>query len=286
MNNPSLIRKLPNNAAGKDYVVGDLHGCFDLLEQLLAHVCFDTNTDRLFSVGDLIDRGPDSLRCLRLLTEPWFYAVQGNHELMMLDFLTPYLTTGKLKNLEDISETGFLEYGGDWIAAYFQPEHECMSDEFNNGLAMILELPRFLVVGTDNARFHVVHAELVKSDYRHSGQTVWLDSDIDRWVDGEDIDINTLERFFWGRKLMRSEGYPAVQHGLSTTFCGHTVANTPRQVLSHLCIDTGAFLTLNNHYAKAGEYGLTLFDVQEASWLRASYGSSNVIMGTAISTPC
>ena len=79
------IQKLPSNQLGKDYIVGDLHGCFSLLERLMKEVSFNKNHDRLFSVGDLIDRGPESLRCLQLLSEPWFYAVKGNHEDMFLE---------------------------------------------------------------------------------------------------------------------------------------------------------------------------------------------------------
>jgi serine/threonine protein phosphatase 1 len=277
MINPSLIRKLPNNTNGKDYVIGDLHGCFDLLEQLLEFVCFDTSCDRLFSVGDLIDRGPDSLRCLGLLTEPWFYAVQGNHELMMLDFFAPYLTSGTVKTLEDVSEIGFLVNGGDWIDAYFQPQLECMSDEFNRSLNSVLEIPLILVVGDGDSRFNVVHAELTKPGYQLYKQPVWLDSDLDRWINEEEMDANTQDRILWGRKLMRSKDYPAVQQGLSTTFCGHTIANHPRRVLSHLCIDTGAFISLESYYAESTEYGLTLFDVQEERWFQSSYGNSNVV---------
>jgi len=95
----TTIQKLPSNTRGTDYVIGDLHGCFSLLERLLDEVRFDKSRDRLFSVGDLIDRGPESLRCLQLLAEPWFYAVQGNHENMMLNFFLPYLTSGKLEQL-------------------------------------------------------------------------------------------------------------------------------------------------------------------------------------------
>src|SRR3546814_1363745 len=76
----ALHRHLPANTAGRDFIVGDLHGCLDLLQVELARIAFDPTRDRLFSVGDLTDRGPDSMGCLRLLREPWFYAVHGNHE--------------------------------------------------------------------------------------------------------------------------------------------------------------------------------------------------------------
>jgi serine/threonine protein phosphatase 1 len=62
-----LIKKLPANTQGTDYVVGDLHGCFKLLERLLADVQFDKANDRLFSVGDLADRGPDCVLCPKIL---------------------------------------------------------------------------------------------------------------------------------------------------------------------------------------------------------------------------
>lgn len=261
--------------------MGDLHGCYELLEQLLEEVAFNKTHDRLFSVGDLIDRGPNSLRCLDLLAEPWFYAVQGNHEFMMIDFFMEYLGNGQLKNLDDINETGFLENGGDWIIEYFQPTGKYMSEQFNRCLAMVLKMPQVLVVGEGDTRFHVIHAELVRSDHRSATQMVWLDSDIDRWLNGEEIDINTLDRLYWGRKLMSGEANNPLQIGLATTFCGHTVAKRPRKVFSHLCIDTGAFLSLDKYYGESGEYGLTLYDVKNACWFKAAFNKSTIEVGTS-----
>ncbi|MFB1009911.1 MAG: metallophosphoesterase, partial [Thiopseudomonas sp.] len=43
------------------YAVGDLQGCLEPLQQLLQQVQFDPASDRLWLVGDLINRGPDSL---------------------------------------------------------------------------------------------------------------------------------------------------------------------------------------------------------------------------------
>jgi len=73
------------NTKGRDFFVGDMHGEFDLFVGKLHHLGFDFNVDRCFSVGDLIDRGPKSRDCLMLLEEPWFFAVMGNHEAMMID---------------------------------------------------------------------------------------------------------------------------------------------------------------------------------------------------------
>src|SRR3546814_3946147 len=66
-----------------------MHGCLDLFQAQLDRIGFDPTKDRIFSVGDLADRGPDSMGCLRLLREPWFHAVRGNHEDMLLDYAYP-----------------------------------------------------------------------------------------------------------------------------------------------------------------------------------------------------
>ncbi len=46
-----MIKKLPRNRAGRDWVVGDLHGCFELLRRLMKTIGFNPQTDRLISVA-------------------------------------------------------------------------------------------------------------------------------------------------------------------------------------------------------------------------------------------
>lgn len=82
---PPSLKIVPPNEKGRDFVVGDLHGCYDKLMEKLHLVEFHTESDRLFSVGDLVDRGPKNVECLRLINEPWFHAVVGNHEDMMFE---------------------------------------------------------------------------------------------------------------------------------------------------------------------------------------------------------
>lgn len=69
------------------WVVGDLHGCRSQLDALLLENGFDKQSDLLISVGDIIDRGPDSPGCLELLEQPWFRCVLGNHEEMAIEAL-------------------------------------------------------------------------------------------------------------------------------------------------------------------------------------------------------
>lgn len=282
--NTSPIKQLPTNKVGKDYVVGDLHGCFDLLNRLMEHVNFDESCDRLFSVGDLVDRGPDSLFCLSFLDEPWFYAVQGNHELMMLEPFIDYLTDGEVENFDRIRKSGLYDFGGEWIEEHYQPGTKTMSAEFTYYLKKVLDLPVMLVVGESKNRFHIIHAELVVPAYLNSDQIVWLDSDIGQWLEQQSIHKNIQDIIYWGRTLMTNPPIELkntkIQPGLSTTFCGHTYATKPRQVLSHVCLDTGGYLSLESmgNWSTRG-YSLTLFDVQSSSWFSANYGKVVITEG-------
>lgn len=74
------FKRLDLSHARNVYVVGDIHGCFSLLETELEKIGFDRTQDHLISVGDLVDRGPESERVLEFLDYPWFHAVQGNHD--------------------------------------------------------------------------------------------------------------------------------------------------------------------------------------------------------------
>ena len=80
------IQFLPGNTTGHDYIIGDIHGCSELLSQALNLL---GPNDRLFIVGDLIDRGPDSLGVLRIVqNDPRVHVVRGNHEDVFLNAMS------------------------------------------------------------------------------------------------------------------------------------------------------------------------------------------------------
>jgi len=65
--------------------VGDIQGCLEPLQRLLAAVAFKKGSDRLLPVGDLVNKGPDSDGVLRLCRELGAEPVLGNHDFHWLE---------------------------------------------------------------------------------------------------------------------------------------------------------------------------------------------------------
>lgn len=71
--NKKWFLEIEQNNIGRDFIVGDLHGHYSKLIEGLKKINFDTEKDRLFCVGDLVDRGSEIEECLMLLKEKWFF---------------------------------------------------------------------------------------------------------------------------------------------------------------------------------------------------------------------
>lgn len=90
------------NTDGRDFVIGDLHAQYDWFDGLLDGLAFDPARDRMFCVGDLVDRGKHSFRVDRWLSCPWFLPIRGNHDQMVIENL---LVLGPEAEVEGNSQT-------------------------------------------------------------------------------------------------------------------------------------------------------------------------------------
>lgn len=99
------------------YAVGDLQGCLQPLKQLLTQVDFSPSRDQLWLVGDLVNRGPDSLETLRFITSLGDSAkiVLGNHDLHLLAVYYGYRKLSKKDTLSDILAADDCTSLMDWL---------------------------------------------------------------------------------------------------------------------------------------------------------------------------
>lgn len=66
------------------YVIGDIQGCWAELQDLLRQIHYQPDADEIFLLGDLVNRGPDSLLVLRWAFQNSIRTVLGNHDLHLL----------------------------------------------------------------------------------------------------------------------------------------------------------------------------------------------------------
>jgi len=101
-----------------DYVIGDIQGCYEPLKRLLDHINFDPQADRLWFVGDLVNRGPESLEVLRFIRELPVTprVVLGNHDLHFLSQLwSPNPVARPRDTLFDLLNAHDAEDLGQWL---------------------------------------------------------------------------------------------------------------------------------------------------------------------------
>ena len=101
------------------YVIGDIQGCLEEFEQLLRLIAFEPPRDRLWLVGDLVNRGPDSLGVLRKVMALGDAAVTvlGNHDLHLLTVAAGHRKPHRRDTLRPILDASDRDALLDWLRA-------------------------------------------------------------------------------------------------------------------------------------------------------------------------
>lgn len=193
---------IPKNKTGRDFVVGDIHGYYEKLRAEMTRVGFNETSDRLFSVGDIIDRGPDSEACLGLLYAPWFYMVRGNHEQMMVDALTS-------------------KRWPNWRRNYGRWTQTMETSDLKAWAKRLALTPIAMTVDHGDFTFGLCHAE---PDGRN-------------W-DQMRENPGSAKPMMWGRRALHTGKGKSVK-GVDITLHGHTPVKKPRWVGNRYFLDTG-----------------------------------------------
>lgn len=202
------IQRFGPNLLGRDLAVGDIHGHFPRLEFALAACAFDPQRDRLFSVGDLVDRGPDSIAALDWLAKPWFHAVRGNHE----DYAVRY---------RNVDIENWVVNGGAWFQLLPDHQKQRVSEAF-------AALPYVIEVETGAGVVGVLHADCPTQDWRKLGRALARPG-------GRSLCI-------WSRARI-TEGDQRGVDGVRAVVVGHTPLERPVRLGNVHHIDTGGWTT-------------------------------------------
>ena len=257
------IKTLPANTSGRDFVVGDLHGCFDQLQRFMDFISFDPSKDRMFSVGDLVDRGPKNVECLELLRKPWFHAVRGNHEDLMIDWFT-----------DGPTRQWWFPNGGDW---FMKIQGTDTGDVVRQDLLpLVQKLPLMITV---TGKFHVIHAEFLWdehiSDADLADERTFMTEAKQMSLDGDTITWGrNLFMPFYGQKpdpldvqaLKESTIAPVLTTSdVCTIFSGHTPMVGPTRIGPQINLDTMAFGTGRRPWA-----GLTICEPETGNFWKVT----------------
>ncbi len=206
----------PANTVGRDFIVADPHGYFTLLLQLLREVGFNGHKDRCFIAGDLVDRGPESEHVVALMTQPWCFAIRGNHDQWCVDAVF-----GE-------ADPSHMIYGGEWF--YGLP-----SQERREIATLLRDLPVAIEIeAADGRRVGVVHGECTHDDW--SRFLEGLSGELTQSY----ADYHAAEAMWRRRRFEKKR--PTRISGVDQIYVGHTV--TPEAIeLGNVCyLDTGVFL--------------------------------------------
>jgi serine/threonine protein phosphatase 1 len=155
--------------------VGDVHGCFSLLDAGLAARGFDPSRDRLFSVGDLVDRGDESPLVLQVVRRHQIKAVRGNHEQGILDWLSHgerAYDPDRIKSVRANADRGIDSWayhdsstkclvlnGGEWFLRLYCSVEDKAVEAVRNIASYLASLPYAIEIETDHGRVGIVHAD-------------------------------------------------------------------------------------------------------------------------------
>lgn len=200
-----LVRHFEENTKGRDFIVGDIHNCFSLFEKELDKVNVDFSVDRVFSVGDLFDRGPEPKEMTNFFLEQYgygFYPVVGNHELLF-----------KYYHLGEDYHGMFMHNGGEWVNKI---DYKTLTHLY----AAVNNLPYIITIAKGDKLYSVSHSEITSN---------WKEDSEDK-----------LKQMAWSRRMWSDPNIETPEE-FENCFIGHTIHKKVKRVGKYIDLDTGSY---------------------------------------------
>ncbi len=217
------VYRFEANRLGRDFIVGDIHGAFELVRHAMRAVKFDQTKDRLFSCGDLIDRGTQSSAAALFLDAPFAHAVMGNHEADLIELYSELRAEdGEHKEI-GIQALAKINWNGmRWLA-------ETGAHDRARVLRAISKLPLAIEVETSRGIVGIIHGEVpLGMDWATFRQGL---------LEGTP---SIVESCLSGRKRHALGNHDLIK-GIDRVFCGHTPQfDGARRLGNVFFVDTGA----------------------------------------------
>jgi diadenosine tetraphosphatase ApaH/serine/threonine PP2A family protein phosphatase len=194
------------SANGRTFIVGDVHGCLDMLKRLMGSIGWNPEADRLIFLGDFIDRGTQSRGVVEYVLEisrlsERVECLMGNHERILLDFMdgkdmNTFFLNGGLATLNSY-RTEQQKYGG-----FLIPDEHL---SFFHSLKLLIELDDYFVV-------HAGFRPGVRIENQSTEDLLWI------------RDSFIFSNYFFGKRVI----------------FGHTPFAQPLVMENKIGLDTGA----------------------------------------------
>ena len=217
------------------YVISDIHGEYDLFEELLDIIGL-RDDDKLYILGDVLDRGPHPIRALlKIMEMPNAEFLAGNHELMALEclrYLTSEITEETLEELEYQGRGGMSEALINWSINGSRPTISEFSELDKDKQKEVLN--------------YIGNAEVYKELTVNGTKYLLVHAGLGNYYPGKPMEEYTLEDLLWTRAE-----YDIVYYEDKYVVTGHTptqvIEGNPRpgyifRANNHIAIDCGSFV--------------------------------------------
>ena len=139
-------------------VIGDIHGCLSTLQALIAKA---GPVDQIISVGDLIDRGPDSLGVVKYCIDNNIQVCLGNHEFMALEAISKYLGPDYPYKRMDLLDSDWFANGGSGVF------DSCSKEDLQFMLDYFKSLPIYIKTDYTHNELPVVVSHTCLNNYAY-----------------------------------------------------------------------------------------------------------------------